>query len=261
AAWSEGDPKWRTLPRNHYRLVQSVAPVPTSSGLLNADCSVMAVHIYTTDHTADTIERIVEAVDQFDLENAVSPITFRLAAGNIGVMAATNEEVESSQFRLLGFVYMAVIVICLLTFRSLASTMCVVIPLAIASLLTYGLMAILEIGLKISTLPVIALGCGIGVDYGIYIFSRIRYYGAQGLDFTEAYLKTLATVGSGVMFTGLTLAVSVATWLFSSLQFQADMGVILMFMFVVNMIGAIVLLPALGACISRIKHRFTGALS
>ncbi len=255
AAWSEGDPKWRTLPRNHYRLAQSVAPVPTSSSLLNADCSVMAVHIYTTDHTADTIGRIVEAVNRFSLEHAASPITFRLAAGNIGVMAATNEEVESSQFRLLGLVYMAVIAICLLKFRSLASTMCVVVPLAIASLLTYGLMAILEIGLKISTLPVIALGCGIGVDYGIYIFSRIRYYSAQGLDFREAYLKTLTTVGSGVMFTGLTLAVSVATWFFSSLQFQADMGVILMFMFVVNMIGAIVLLPALGACISRMKHR------
>jgi len=256
AAWSEGDPKWRTLPRNHYRLVQSVAPVPTSSGLLNADCSVMAVHIYTTDHTADTIERIVEAVAQFNLENASSPITFRLAAGNVGVMAATNEEVESSQFKLLGFVYMAVIAICLLTFRSLTSTLCVVIPLAIASLLTYGLMAILEIGLKISTLPVIALGCGIGVDYGIYIFSRIRYYCAQGMDFRKAYLKTLTTVGSGVIFTGLALAVSVATWLFSSLQFQADMGVILMFMFIVNMIGAIVLLPALGACMSQMKRGF-----
>ncbi len=259
AAWSEGDPKWRTLPRNHYRLVQSVAPVPTSSGLLNADCSVMAVHIYTTDHSADTIERIVGAVKQFNLENTTSLITFSLAAGNVGVMAATNEEVKNSQFKLLGFVYMAVIAICLLTFRSLTWTLCVVIPLMIASLLTYGLMAILQIGLKISTLPVIALGCGIGVDYGIYIFSRIRYYIAQGLDFSDAYLKTLTTVGSGVMFTGLTLAVSVATWFFSSLQFQTDMGIILMFMFVVNMIGAIVLLPALGTFISQIKRRLKGS--
>ena len=98
ASWNEGSLKWRTLPRNHYMLVQSVSPVPTSSGLLNLDCSVMPVSIYTSDHKAESIARVVEAVKDFDAANPNERIRFRLASGNIGVMAATNEEVEASQF-------------------------------------------------------------------------------------------------------------------------------------------------------------------
>ena len=173
------------MPRNHYTLVQAVSPVPTSSGLLNSDCSVMPISIYTTDHKAETIERIVEAVKFFRTDNpaASERITFQLASGNVGVMAATNEEVEASQFPILLYVYAAVILLCLISFRSIAATVCIIVPLAVVSLLAYTLMVLLEIGLKISTLPVVALGVGIGVDYGIYIYGRLRTYLAEGMDF------------------------------------------------------------------------------
>ena len=251
ASWNEGNLKWRTLPRNHFMLVQSVSPVPTGSGLLNLDCSVMPVSIYTSDHKGETIARVVEAVKEFDAANANERIRFRLASGNIGVMAATNEEVEASQFPILAYVYAAIIVLCLLSFRSVAATACIIVPLAVVSLLAYALMALLEIGLKVSTLPVVALGVGIGVDYGIYIYGRLRGHLEQGLDFATAYEKTLATTGSGVVLTGLTLAAGVATWIVAPLKFQADMGTVLTFMFLVNMVGAVVLLPALGAWLVR----------
>ena len=251
ASWNEGNLKWRTLPRNHYMLVQSVSPVPTGSGLLNLDCSVMPVSIFTADHKAETIARVVEAVKEFNSGNRNERITFRLASGNVGVMAATNEEVAASQFPILAYVYAAVIVLCLLSFRSLAATVCIIVPLAVVSLLAYALMALLEIGLKVSTLPVVALGVGIGVDYGIYIYGRLRLHLKQGLDFATAYERTLATTGAGVMLTGLTLAAGVATWIVAPLKFQADMGTVLTFMFLVNMVGAVVLLPALGAWLVR----------
>ena len=251
ASWNEGSLKWRTLPRNHYMLVQAVSPVPTSSGLLNLDCSVMPVSIYTADHKAETIKRVVDAVKEFDAANTNERITFRLASGNVGVMAATNEEVEASQFPILAYVYAAVIVLCLVSFRSVAATVCIVVPLAVVSLLAYALMALLEIGLKVSTLPVVALGVGIGVDYGIYIYGRLRAHLAEGLDFAAAYERALATSGAGVVLTGLTLAAGVATWTVAPLKFQADMGTVLTFMFLVNMVGAVVLLPALGAWLFR----------
>ena len=251
ASWNEGSLKWRTLPRNHYMLVQAVSPVPTSSGLLNLDCSVMPVSIFTTDHKAETIKRVVDAVKEFDAANTNERITFRLASGNVGVMAATNEEVEASQFPILAYVYAAVIVLCLVSFRSMAATACIVVPLAVVSLLAYALMALLEIGLKVSTLPVVALGVGIGVDYGIYIYGRLRTHLAEGLDFAAAYERALATSGAGVVLTGLTLAAGVATWTVAPLKFQADMGTVLTFMFLVNMVGAVVLLPALGAWLFR----------
>ena len=253
ASWNEGSLKWRTLPRNHYMLVQSVSPVSTSSGLLNLDCSVMPVSIFTTDHKAETISRVIDAVKEFDAANTNERIAFRLASGNVGVMAATNEEVEASQFPILAYVYAAVIVLCMVSFRSVAATVCIVAPLAVVSLLAYALMALLEIGLKVSTLPVVALGVGIGVDYGIYVYGRLRTHLAEGLDFPAAYERALATSGAGVMLTGLTLAAGVATWTVAPLKFQADMGTVLTFMFLVNMVGAVVLLPALGAFLFRTR--------
>ena len=249
----EGSFKWRTVPRDPYVLAQTGTYVPTGSGLLNADCSAMPVMVYTSDHKAVTIERIVGAVKAFNAANPNEDILFRLASGNVGVMAAVNEEVSASQFPILGYVYAAVIILCLIFFRSLAATVCIVVPLAAVSLLAYALMAALEIGLKVSTLPVVALGIGIGVDYGIYIYGQLRLHLAEGLDFATAYVRTLATAGAAVVLTGLTLAAGVATWIVAPLKLQADMGTVLTFMFLVNMIGAIVLLPSLGAWLIKPK--------
>ena len=209
--------------------------------------------IYTTDHKAETIQRVVDATKDFQRANTLERIKFRLAGGNVGVMAATNEEVDASQFPILGYVFAGVILLCLISFRSVTATACIIVPLAAVSLLAYGLMAILEIGLKISTLPVVALGVGIGVDYAIYIYGRLRTHLDQGLDFADAYERTLNVTGAGVVLTGLTLAAGVATWCVAPLKFQADMGIVLMFMFLVNMIAAVVLLPALGAWLVRPK--------
>ncbi|MCX7544282.1 efflux RND transporter permease subunit [Marinicella gelatinilytica] len=255
AGWNEGNPKWREISRNNYVMRQSLSGVDTSTGLLNRDCSVMPVTIFTEDHKASTINRVVAAVK--DYQQAHPPelddngelidgsVRFRLATGNAGVMAATNDVVKSAQMPMLIMVYGAVILLCLITFRSIAGTLSIVIPLALVSLLAYALMAFLGIGLKVNTLPVVALGVGIGVDYGIYIFSRLQNLLNKGLNLVDAYRETLRLTGKAVLFTALTLGIGVGTWIFSDLQFQADMGILLAFMFIVNMIGALLLLPAL----------------
>ncbi|MGH2602370.1 MAG: MMPL family transporter [Dehalococcoidia bacterium] len=162
-------------------------------------------------------------------------------------MAASNDVVAAAQFPIVACVYAAIALMCLFTFRSVGGTLCVVIPLALVSLLAYALMAALGIGLKVNTLPVAALGAGIGVDYGIYLWSRVRTELALGAALPAAYLKALRVTGRGVLFTGLTLATGVATWSFSDLKFQADMGILLSFLFLVNMFGALTLLPALAS--------------
>jgi hypothetical protein len=243
--WNEGNPKWRVLSRNQSVLTQSVTYVPTSTGLLNSDCSVMPVMVFTRDHKASTIQEIVAEAKGFEASHGNPNVSFRLATGNVGVMAATNEAVASAQWPIMACVFGAVIVLCLVTFRSVRGTLCVVIPLGIVSLLSYALMALLEIGLKVSTLPVAALGVGVGVDYGIYLYSRFRSFYRDGDSLYEAYFKTLEVTGNGVLFTGVTLALGVATWMFSPLRFQADMGLLLAFLFLMNMVGALLLLPAL----------------
>jgi predicted RND superfamily exporter protein len=245
AGWNEGSMKWRVLPRNESTMAQAVTYIDTSTGLLNSECSVMPVYIYTVDHKAETIERVVNAVKAYQAEHGNEQATFKLATGNVGVMAATNEAVSAAQFPILMWVFAAIIALCLITFRSVRATLCIVIPLALVSILAYALMTLLEIGLKVSTLPVVALGVGVGVDYGIYIYSRLNDILKEGKSLADAYRQTLNITANGVLFTGITLATGVGTWIFSSLKFQADMGILLTFMFLVNMIGAIVLLPAI----------------
>jgi len=255
SGWSEGALKWRVLPRNRQVLVEAVQYIPTSSGLLNPDCSVMPVMIFTTDHKAETISHIVDTIKQYQQENGKDQVRFRLATGNVGVMAATNEEVSAAQFPILIYVFTAIIILCLLTFRSLKATLAITLPLGLVSLLAYALMTQLEIGLKVSTLPVVALGVGVGVDYGIYIYSRFQAHLNEGLTIYEAYHETLKVTGSGVLITGITLAIGTATWIFSPLQFQADMGILLTFMFLLNMLGALLLLPALASWLLRLSKR------
>ena len=265
--FNEGNPKWHILPHHPAVLSQSIMPVDTASGLLNSDGSVLPIYIFLRDHRAETITGVVDEIKRFRKVESSHKVDFRLATGNVGVMGATNEVVAAAQFPMLLYVFGAVILLCLISFRSWRAAFCIVLPLALVSMLAYALMAKLQIGLKVSTLPVVALGVGVGVDYGIYLFFRLRSYikresrltGPAAIDdelvfevetdndmlFEEALVASLRQTGSAVVFTGLTLAVGVSTWIFSALKFQADMGVLLTFMFLFNMLGAIFLLPAI----------------
>ncbi|MFT6896745.1 MAG: putative RND superfamily exporter protein [Paraglaciecola sp.] len=245
--YNEGNPKWRVLPRNQQTLVQDIARVDTSSGLLNGDCSVMPIILFMQDHKAETISRVINGVKTFRTQYESENLQFKLASGPIGVMAAQNEAVAAAQNPMLLYVFGAVTLLCLLSFRSLRATLAVVIPLYVVSVLAQALMTFLQIGLTVSTLPVIALGVGIGVDYGIYILSTMNSKLKAGMAVRQAYFEALRERGSAVLFTGATLAVGVSTWVFSALKFQMDMGILLTFMFVVNMLGAIIVLPALAA--------------
>lgn len=245
AGWNEGSLKWQALPRHPSSMVQAISPVETSSGLLNSDCSVMPVLIFTRDHNASTIQRVIDAVERFAAANPSEDLRYRLATGNLGIMAATNQVVAAAQTPILLWIYATISLLCLVTFRSLRATLCIVLPLGLISVLVYALMSLIGIGLKVATLPVAALAVGIGVDYGIYLFARLRGFLDEGRPLAEAWLMTLTSTGSAVLLTGLTLAAGVLTWIVSPLQFQADMGLLLTFVFLGNMAGALVLLPAL----------------
>lgn len=245
AGFSEGSLKWRVLPRNPQALSQAASPIETATGLLNRDASVMPVMIFLSDHKAETLRAVTTAVTAFSAAHPSDKATFLLASGNAGVMAATNEVVQAAERPILHWVFGAVIALCLITFRSLRATLCIVVPLVIVSYLAYALMVSLGIGLKTSTLPVVALGIGIGVDYGIYLFARLLSGLKGGEYFEDAMFEAFKDTGTAIVFTGLTLAIGVSMWIFSDLKFQADMGLLLTFMFLVNMFAAIILLPAM----------------
>jgi len=245
AGWNEGSLKWRALSRNRDVLAQSVTPVDTATGLLNSDCSAMQVLVFTKDHQGTTVAHIVQEIKKFARENNSEGIQFLLASGNVGVMAATNEAVDAAEVTMLASIFGSIILLCWLTFRSWQAVLCIVAPLALVSILCNALMATLGIGLKVSTLPVIALGVGVGVDYGIYVYERFKHHLTDSVQ--HAIYEALRQRGTAAVFTAVTMSIGVGSWAFSALKFQSDMGILLAFMFLVNMLGAIFLLPALAA--------------
>jgi len=240
---NEGSLKWYGLNRNQFMTNASVSRTPP--GLINQDCSMVPILIFLDDHKADTLDAVVAKVQLFKETYDSGDVEFLLAAGNAGVEAVTNMVIEDAQTEMLIWVYSVVIALCLITFRSVRTVIAIILPLMLTSLLSQALMAKLGIGVKVATLPVIALGVGIGVDYGIYIFSKINEALAQRKSLYDSYLFALNQTGKAVAFTGLTLAIGVATWVFSPIKFQADMGLLLTFMFILNMVGALTLIPAI----------------
>ncbi|MBR9814105.1 MMPL family transporter [bacterium] len=328
SGFNEGHINARILPRNANAMALLLSQFPSSTGLLNTDCSAMAMFIFTEDHKAGTIEHIVDEVETFNTANAERfaavhpgtdlgacadktalvraagqtnleyklrndrlvaldanseeakllqaeadelkaqldeqraqiaavespcPVNFALATGNVGVMAATNEVVTEQELQVVFWVYVVVVIFLFLSFWSVAGVLCVVLPLSLVSIMAYAVMAWLEIGLKVATLPVVALAVGIGVDYGIYVYATLIDGIERGLNLEDAFFDTLNKTGKAVLFTGVALGVGVGTWLFSALQFQADMGILLVFMFTANMFGAILVLPALARFMTKRK--------
>ncbi len=252
AGWNEGSPRWRVLSRDATILAQSVTPIDTGTGLLNTDCNAMQILIFTRDHQGTTIAHIVREIKKFIADNPSENLELKLASGNVGVMVATNEAVDAAEVTMLLFLFASISLLCLLEFRSWRATLCIIVPLAIVAVLCNALMALLGIGLKVSTLPVIALGVGVGVDYGIYLYERMANELEHGRSLPDAFFQALRQRGTAAAFTAATMAIGVGTWAFSALKFQADMGILLAFMFVVNMFGAILLLPALAAFLVRL---------
>ena len=243
--FNEGNLKWSTIPRDQQALDNTFNEQFMPPGLKNADCSFAPIVLFLEDHKAATLDRVAAAAEKFASENSSDKVRFILATGSAGVEAATNDEIRKANRSMAILIYFVVTVLVFLTFRSFGTTLCIMVPLGLTSLLCEALMAATNMGVKIATLPVIALGVGIGVDYGIYIFSRLDGLLRQGLPIQEAYFRTLQSTGKAVAFTGVTLAIGVATWTWSPIKFQADMGFLLAFMFLWNMIGAMWLLPAI----------------
>ncbi len=246
-AFNEGNPRWMALPRSEAGLTTASRAFDPALGLNNASCRAIEVLVFTKDHDGTTIEHIVKEAQAFIDTHPVEGVTMRLAAGNMGVTAATNEAVGGAEVQMVASIFTALFILCWLTFRSWRAAVCVLIPLMLVSVFCNALMATMGIGLKVATLPVVALGVGVGVDYGIYLFEHITHaMRVEGKDFEEAFYDAMCMRGTAVVFTACTMAIGVATWGLSALKFQADMGLLLAFMFLVNMLGAIFLLPAMG---------------
>ncbi len=246
SANAEGSPKWMTIVRDPNVLGRGVAVAETNAPeLVGSACSIFPVVAFLNDHKADTLARVLAASEQFAAEHNTADRQFLMVAGPSGIEAVTNIVVKKANTQILFILYGAVIILCFITFRSWRAVVVALVPLIITSMLCEALMVFLNIGVKVATLPAIALGVGVGVDYALYLVSIQLQRQRAGASLKDAYADALQFTGKVVALIGITLAAGVGTWVFSPIKFQADMGILLTFMFLWNMIGALILIPAL----------------
>jgi hypothetical protein len=255
AGWNEGNLKWKDIPRNRPALAQAANTVPGSSALYNQDCTILPHSFYLRDSKATTVNRAIEAVKEWREANKMEGVNIRLASGNMGVQAAVNEEITETELPMMLWVYAVIVALVMLTYRDWRAVMACCLPLTFGTFFGYWFMEVLQIGLTVATLPVMVLAVGIGVDYAYYIYNRVPYYMGEGMTVSDAFRQSLQEAGMATFFTALTLAVGVSTWAFSDLKFQADMGLLLAFMFMVNMVMAVSVLPALAVTLEKLVPR------
>lgn len=255
------DPRWGLLPRTSDEVggILMVAEHGSEPGdfdrWVNYNFQHGRVTFFLYDHRGDTLRDVIDRAQEFIDENPMEEAEFKLASGYAGVLAAANEVIARSDKLTLGLMLLAQLIFCAIGFRSLTAGLLFVGVVLMSNTFGMALMAYWNVGLNVNTLPVISLGIGFGEDYAIYIVSRaIEEYRRRGeSDLNQALLDGVATAGRAVLYTAFLISASIAFWTFSPLRFQAEMGSQLLIILTMNMLGGLLLLPAL---IALIKPRF-----
>ncbi len=254
AAMSEGLPKQSIVPRDAQTLGSLVAGLNYQiKGMASSDCAVQGINVFLKDQMAGTLKAVSAQAQHYADQHPQQGIKVRLASGNAGLQTAVNEVLEHSELPMLAYVYATIAVLVLLAYRRWDAVLACCVPLTIATCLGYWFLEAQGIGLTVATLPVMVLATGIGVDYAFYIYSAIRSHQRGGVPQEFVVRAALAETGIATAFTALTLSAGVAIWAFSPLQFQADMGLLLTVMFLVNMVTALVFLPATVVVLDRLS--------
>jgi predicted RND superfamily exporter protein len=257
----EGDPKWEMLPTrdDHVGQLFYLITAGTSRGemdrFFSPDYTNATISIFYRNYNNDIIRGALDRAKAYIAAHSrpEDTVRYQLAGGLIGILAATNEEVDWSYRVNVPLIFFVVFLLSFATYRSVVGALIVMIPSAVAQPLSEAVMYLIGIDFNINSLPVAAIGIGIGIDYGYYVLSRIVEEYEMVNDFDEANRRALATTGKAIIFTGTTLVVSVVFWLFFPLKFQAEMAFLLMMLMIFHAIGALVFIPAM---VSLFRPRF-----
>ena len=256
----EGDPNWFFFPTNDRGLIYSYRRFTQmgTPGTADRFCdpgedTAAVIIIYCRDKMTSTIKAVMGRVTNYieNLSKLEPPMRYRLAGGDFGVQAAINEVIEEYQIQTLGWSLLAIFLFCTIVFRSFTAGVILIIPLIVSNIIAFALMATgflwaipTPITITTSTLPVSAVGIGLGVDYGIYLLSRIKEEYKVCQDLNTAITTAMMTTGKAVIYVSTTLTIGILFWVISPLMFQAMMGFFLAVILFLNCAGALFLVTS-----------------
>ena len=251
----DGDPRWKFMVRDNIELEHTLTRLMFRGGpgswdkYVTNDLRHANIFAFCASKSANLVKLIVKTIDGYFKEHPelqeFPGIKFRMAAGPVGVEAAGNQVVSDAQIWNLTFALLGLFLFCTVNFRSISAGFILTLPLAISNLIGFAIMAVYGVGLTVATYPVSSVAIGLGVDYGIYFLSRLREELPGAPDLETAIMRTMTSNGKAVIVIGTTLTLGLLVWLFSSLRFQAEMGALLAILLLLNMLGALLLVPSL----------------
>jgi predicted RND superfamily exporter protein len=256
----EANPNWSHMPNEDkvlsflYRHMVYSGEPGTWDRYVEPRDMMTNIIIYCRDKMPKTTESVIASIKDYIANHSqIQDGQYLLAGGAVGVEAGVREEIASSQTLNLALALSGVFIFCALNFGSIIAGLLLTIPLAISNIITFALMGAYSIGVTVNTYPVSSIGIGLGVDYGIYFVGRLREERKKTGDLNTAIIKTMKTNGKAIVIIATTLTVGLMLWIFSALKFQAYMGVLLAVLLLLNMLGALLLLPSM---IAIIKPKF-----
>jgi predicted RND superfamily exporter protein len=212
---------------------------------ITPDSKNASISLFLRDHKGDTLRKVVAHAKDFIEKHPMKDAKFRLAGGYGGLLAAINEVVALLDARITLLAFGSVFLCCYFAYWSVLGALMFLVPLIGSNYMTYALMGAAKIGLDVNALPVVALGCGLGVDYGLYVVENVQEAYHQGMSVVDSVRHGVQGAGKGVLVTALTMAAGLMFWRLSFLRFQAEMGMLLLFWMTMSMLGGLILLPAL----------------
>ena len=257
----EADPKWEILPTrdDHVGQLFFLLTSGTRRGEMDRFFDIgytnATIAVFYKDYTHETIEHSIARAKEYIAAHGAeaTSVRYRLAGGLIGILAAVNEEVEWSYRVNLALILAVVFALSYATYVSFLGALIVMLPSLVAQPLSEAVMYLFGIDMNINSLPVAAVGIGIGIDYGYYVLSRIVEELCAGEGFDVAIRRMFETTGKTVLFTGVSLTASIIFWVFFPMKFQADMALLLVLLLGFHLMGALMFIPPM---VSLFKPRF-----
>ena len=207
------------------------------------------IRVLLPDHTYSRLNKLHEDLQRFVAERVIpdpllSHVRVHYLGGEAGLFEAANDVLKRLDFINITFVLLVIFVCCSVTFRSPVAGALFIVSCVMANFGAFVYMNARNIGLTIDTIPVISLGIGLGVDYGIYAVARIQDEVINGATIEDAITTALHTTGAAVFSTFAVMIGGIVPWAFSPLLFHNEMSVLLIFLMGTNMIAGVLILPA-----------------
>ncbi|MCC6765444.1 MAG: MMPL family transporter [Deltaproteobacteria bacterium] len=247
----ELEPKWAVIPDSWtdigglFFIFFSGSPPTETAKYVDPSYTTAHVTFFAKNHQGDNIRRIIQRCKIFIAENPMEKASFKLAGGLIGVLAAANEELVRNDILMNFLGFFTIWIILLFTYRSFSCGLFLLGPLICSNIIVNAYMAVNNIGVNIHTLPLVTVGVGFGIDYGLYIVSRVIEEIQVKGDLVASVREALVTSGKAVTFTAVTMIVSTAFWITSNIRFNAEMGLLLAIWMAISYVGSQTLLPIL----------------